>query len=69
MTRLAPIVATFVPAIKLALSIRSPTETPLVEIPVIRLVVTPTAPPLAELTLPAALVSEFEKDSAIVFMC
>jgi hypothetical protein len=51
---------------KLVLSTKSLTAIPTVEIPVIRLVVIPMEPAELVVTIPAALVTLFENDSAIV---
>jgi len=64
-TELTPIIVTFDPAIKLAFTTKSLTPMPVVEIPVIKLVVIPIEPPVAVVTIPAALVNELEKASAI----
>ena len=64
-TELAPISVILVPAIKFEFTTRSLTATPTVEMPVIIVVVTPIAPPVDEVTIPAALVNLLEKASAI----
>ena len=60
-TELAPISVTLDPAIKFEFTTRSLTATPTVEMPVIIVVVTPIAPPVDEVTIPAALVNLLEK--------
>ena len=54
-TEETPILVTFVPSIKLPVSTKSLTATCTVDIPVIKLVVIPIAPPVVDVTIPAAL--------------